>query len=1389
METTVSVTVTDDNGCTGSTSTEITEEPSLSPSILGDLQICEGESTILDAGSAFDTWEWSTGDMTQTIEVTEAGIYSVFVTQGTCSGSGEVEVIVNALPTPEITGPENICVGDIGTLSVIGSYNTYAWSTNSNLESIIVSDPGLYTLTVTDGNGCTNSTSYEVIEVPLPTPEISGDPNFCPDGSTTLSLVESYDTYQWSTGSSNPTIDVSMTGQYTITVTDTNGCSGNSAINVFMYPEVDPSIGGSTTYCPGGNTTLDGGSQYVQWEWSTGEMTQTIQFAEETLVTLTVTDINGCTGSSSVMITEEHSLSPQILGDLDICEGESTTLDGGSAFDTWEWSTGDMTQTIEVSASGIYSVFVTQGTCSGSGEVEVIVNPLPLPEIEGELSICVDATNSLTVNSNFEMYSWSTGSNLQSIDITEANIYTVTVTDINGCTNSSFVEVMEVPLPTPEINGDPNFCIGESTELGLTETYEIYSWSTGSDEPTINVSTVGQYMVTVTDINGCEGSVSINIFQYPDVQPIIGGSTSYCPGGTTTLDGGSQYVAWEWSTGDVTQTIQVNQETTITLEVTDINGCTGSSSVMITEEESLTPSIIGNLEICENETTTLDGGSSFDTWLWSTGDMTQTIEVSEAGVYTLEVTLGTCSGEGEVTVIVNPLPEPLVDGPESICFGEDAVLTSIDNYPVYQWSNGDITKSTNISNPGTYTLEVTDDNGCTASTSFTVIAKPTPTLNNIMSVCGEDKDTYDVTFSTTADEVSCATYTVESLGGIDYAVNEIDTNDVIQIYLLDTESMCDTTITIDKPNCACSALADPGPDGILNCEVEEILLGTTNTSQGANYTYEWTDENGTVVSNELQYMASEEGVFTLEVFDADFDCSVSESVIVDNIISDPSAEIFVDPGTIIDCEIGVVTLTSANEENVSYTWTTTTNVVEALSINIENGTTVILLATDTITLCTNTSSIEITDNEQYPLIEIADPEDLTCITSDVLLDATNSQNSPDITYSWTDENGINLGDEEQLTVGASGWYYLQLEDVVNGCINDDSIFVAENIEAPSVMAQDDLLLPCDETSATISASVEGNADIVWSTNTGAISSGTNEEVAVVTSVGVYYFTATNSVTGCTAIDSINVMSNDDKVSEVFLDTRQPECWGDETGDMTITVLAGGTPPFLYSIESAGLSNDDGVFNNLLPGEYEVLITDALNCVFLAEFEITDVEEVTFESPTANINLDYGNDTTLVLETNLDLDEIETITWTPDIEGSCNTCLEIDVENATQGQTYQVTLLDIYGCEVTTTIRLDVNINVDIHVPNIINPNSTGGNSTIFPQTNLENLEVLEFYIYDRWGELVYVARNFPLNDPSFGWDGTFKGQNVVPGVYVYYMNVAIPGLENQAIAGDVTVIY
>ena len=194
----------------------------------------------------------------------------------------------------------------------------------------------------------------------------------------------------------------------------------------------------------------------------------------------------------------------------------------------------------------------------------------------------------------------------------------------------------------------------------------------------------------------------------------------------------------------------------------------------------------------------------------------------------------------------------------------------------------------------------------------------------------------------------------------------------------------------------------------------------------------------------------------------------------------------------------------------------------------------------------------------------------------------NSQNSPDITYIWTNESGSNLGNDVQLDVTSSGWYYLELIDVVNGCQNDDSIYVAENIEAPVVMAGDDILLPCDVTTVSISATVEGNADIIWTTNTGTLSSDVDQEEANVTSVGVYYFTATNPETGCSAIDSIEVISNEDKISEVDIELRQPKCFGDETGDMTITVLAGGMPPFQYDIEEANLSNDNGVFNNLLP---------------------------------------------------------------------------------------------------------------------------------------------------------------------------------------------------------------
>lgn len=1383
------VTVTDINGCTGSSSTTIQELTELLPIIGGPNQVCPGEQSTLFIGGNFASYAWSTGDMDiNTITVDPGSSYSVTVTDASgCTGSSLISVSTYNVTDVTITGDDQFCAGSITELVASAGYQSYTWSNGSNAQMINVNQPGTYTVEAIDINGCTTSAAHELTEIQNPTPSILGTAEICTDGSTILS-TESYASYAWSNGSMDQNTTVIAGGAISVTVTDDNGCTGSTSLIVTEFNLPSVNISGSPSFCIGGFTTLGTVDNYTSYLWSpNGEVTETIQADSEGTYTVQVTDENGCTASTSISVTIETSLSPTINGDNILCQGESQTLSVGT-FDQYEWSTGAMTQTIDVNSSDTYAVTVYDASgCSGETSFEVsVVDPIQV-DISGNTQLCVGGNTTLSAGSQFVTYNWSNGFNTESISVNTAGIYTVTVTDINGCETSTAREVVEVPLPSPIISGDPNYCLGGSTELGLSDSYISYIWSTGSDATTIDVSSTGLYSVTVTDDNGCQASSAINVFTYPEVNPTIGGSTSFCPGGNTTLDGGSTYVAWEWSTGEMTQTIQFDQETTVSLTVTDINGCTGSSSISVTQEDSLSPSIIGDTEICAGESTIFDAGAAFDTWAWSTGDMTQTIEVTEPGIYMVSVTQGTCSGVGEIELIVNPLPEPEIDGPESICFGESATLTSINTYAAYQWTTGDVTKTTELPSAGDYTLIVTDANGCTAFTSFTVEQKPTPTIADINTECGEDKETYDVTFTTSAEDVTCDTYPINMVSDDQYEILSIDTNDVVEIYLLDITSMCDTTITITKPNCSCGAVADAGPDQSLDCETFSVILGGENTIEGAEYTYSWTNEFGTQLSTEKEFSTGSPGTYTLEVFDSSLDCSVTSTVVVDDITNDPSAEIFVDPDNVIDCEIGEVTLTSAQEENVIYQWSAGALETQAISINIDNGVTVILLATDTITHCSNTSSIVIEDNEQYPIINIAEPDVLNCNNSMVTIDASNSQKSDDITYTWTNAQGATLGDTENIQVTTPGWYYLALEDVMNGCENDDSIYVSENLAEPTVMAGEDVLIPCDVTSVSINATVEGTADIVWTTQSGAISSGESSTEATVTQVGVYYFNATNPETGCTATDSVEVLSNDDKVSEVNLDIRQPECFEDETGDMTISVVAGGTPPFTYSMD--GLSNSDGIFNNLLPGAYEVLITDALGCLFLSEFEIIGIPEVTFSSPTADIQLDYGSDTTLVLETNLPLDQIAEIIWMPEIEGGCTNCLNVPVENATVGQTYQVTLIDINGCTVTTTIRVDVDINVDIYVPNVINPNSNSGNDRFFPKSNIEGITIKEFMVFDRWGEMVHYNKSGTINDPSFGWDGTFNGKPVVSGVYVYYMIYDIPGLGEQKQYGDLTVIY
>ncbi len=226
-----SVIAFNNNGCRSTASVTTTYASLAPPVIAGVLDLCPGSSTVLDAGTGYSSYLWSTGATSQTITVSTPGTFDVAVTNaGGCTASASVVTTLFTPPSPQITGNPGFCAGGSTALTATLGFASYAWSTGATSQSISVSTPGAYTVTVTDANGCTGSKSITVSVFVAPSPTISGTLSFCGGTSTTLNAGPGYSTYSWSPGGqTTQTITVSTVGTFSVTVTSTNGCSGSAS--------------------------------------------------------------------------------------------------------------------------------------------------------------------------------------------------------------------------------------------------------------------------------------------------------------------------------------------------------------------------------------------------------------------------------------------------------------------------------------------------------------------------------------------------------------------------------------------------------------------------------------------------------------------------------------------------------------------------------------------------------------------------------------------------------------------------------------------------------------------------------------------------------------------------------------------------------------------------------------------------------------------------------------------------------------------------------------------------------------------------------------------------------------------------------------------------------
>lgn len=558
------------NGCYTTVTANVTIRPLPLPDLTDQTggfnrtQVCELSTTqyrTVDNTANGNTYNWvvtggtiSGGQGTPQISVTwgVAGNGTVTLTettppsQGGCSKTVSINVTINPLPNPVISGPPTppVCVNSVQTYSTPSvAGHTYLWSVtggiiqgvnNNNSVSIRWTSVGTGTVTVTQTNSATNcsktvSRNIPVNALPVVTITPSGPTTLCDGGTITLAATPGFVTYAWSTGETTPNITVGLAGTYSVTVVDLNGCQGSaSAVSITIQPTQKPNIqaSGPTTFCEGGSVTLDANVTAAAYRWlPSGQTTRTITVTKAGIYSVEVTYANGCKAKSDdieVQVAPKPVVTVSANGPTTFCEDGEVVLDAGAGHATYKWSNGTTdvgtSRTLRVTTSGNYTCTVANsaGCTATSTPTQVKVNPNPAPTVQasGVTSFCEGDSVTLTASAGFSNYSWSNGGTTRSIVVRLSGQYAVTVKDTNNCTGQSQATTVTV-FPTP-----PKPTITQQQNTLTSSTAAKYQWiKEGSNIANATNQTYdatptgsGKYRVRIQDQNGCENtSDEINV--------------------------------------------------------------------------------------------------------------------------------------------------------------------------------------------------------------------------------------------------------------------------------------------------------------------------------------------------------------------------------------------------------------------------------------------------------------------------------------------------------------------------------------------------------------------------------------------------------------------------------------------------------------------------------------------------------------------------------------------------------------------------------------------------------------------------------------------------------------------------------------------------------------
>lgn len=1242
------VTVSDANNCTISDSVTITQPTfifSISNAKIHDA-LCYSENSgyidlTISGGTHPLQFEWSNWKFTEDIDSLVADTYFLQLTDN--NGC----LIDTAFTVGEPDAPLSLTFlknnvtchgGDDGNIDiqVAGGTQPYAyqWQNSTQTQDLQGLSAGEFSVEIIDNNRCTLLDTFEIAEPPEEIQILFDTTAVKCYGQATGSIspevsggIPGY-SYQWANGTAQKNLENIPAGKYVLTVTDHNGCRKKDSISISQprYPLLLTNSMVSDVKCKGEINgavyiAVGGGTSPYSYLWSNNDTIQDIDSLRTGSYTVQITDNNGCTLDSAFTVSEpEQPLASEIFPQNTACHSAPNgeirlNPTGGTPPYRYQWSNGQQTRDIQNLTPGKYSVRIWDNNFCTTTDSAIVNQPDSIilqAQIE-PVSCLAGSDGSITLNISGGIYPYSvqwTGENsfsatTQNLDNLLPGNYTATVSDANGCTASTTVEITQ-PAYRLEIYGMHLSHVrcrnGQDGAIDLnvgggTQPY-TFNWSTNDTIQDLDSLFAGSYSVEIIDNNGCRIDSAVQITQpatgielsssVSDLNCFGGGSDGFID---LSVSGGTPGYDYLWSNGAVTEDIAGLQAGSYTVTVSDQNNCTATENIVVADALRTNFDVQhvschgyndGSIDL------SINGGTPGYTFAWSTGATSEDLSQLTPGNYSVTVTdRNGCQAVRSATIeqptyrlgIQNAIVQNIVC--RQAATGEIELQVSGGTQPYhYQWSNNDTTARISALPAGEYSVLIIDQNGCSTDSAFT-ISQPATRLQlqiaeNHVNCFGQQSGSVDLEVSGGVPQYSYQwsngenTEDITSLFAGKY---QISVTDAIGCTVTDSALISQPaqplSVSLEKSNIKCH--------GQATGYIETTVFGGT-----PEYSYEWSD--GSTQANASALLPGE---YFVVVSDQN-GCRRTERAVIDQPLPFELDFQVQDVKCFGEANGSISLNVSGQTPPYSLMWETsdTTESISELPFGYYS------VAIRDSNECFIRDSAYVAQPEM-PLAAEALPKPVSCFggnNGEISLEV--SGGTPGYDFLWSDGSQT-----QNLNFLLPGNYSVTITDH-NGC----EAFAQAEVTEPD----DSLQLSYTTEPASCFGGADGSIDLsvtggvqpysyLWSND-----STTQDLFRLPTGE---YFVAVSDFNGCQRNLLVQVQQPAFPIQISVIKTDLL-CYGDPPyGEIDITV-GGGTPGYEY-LWSNGATNED--IESLSPGDYSVQVSDAKGCTLDSTISIVQPE--------------------------------------------------------------------------------------------------------------------------------------------------------------------------------------